>query len=53
VEEETTVVECISYNSEVGGMHTQHLQDLKKETPLHVVSLTIVEQRVDTRAIEV
>jgi hypothetical protein len=44
---ETIVVECISFKSEVGGMLTQPLHGLKKETHPLMVSSMKVERRID------
>jgi hypothetical protein len=53
VGEEATVVECIGSRCEVGGKLIQRFQDLKKETPLHVVPLMKVERRIAIYVIEV
>lgn len=53
VGEEATVVECIDSRCEVGEKLIQPFQDLKKETPLHVVSSMKVEQRIAIYVIEV
>lgn len=39
MEGETVVVECINSKSEIGGILTEPLQDLKKETPPHRVPM--------------
>jgi hypothetical protein len=51
VDGKTIVVECNGSKSEVGGIATQPLQGLKKETPTHAVPSMKVEQRVDARVV--
>lgn len=49
VDGKTIVVECNGSKSEVGGIATQPLQGLKKETPTHAVP----SMKVDARVVEV
>jgi hypothetical protein len=50
---QTIAVECISSKSEVGKILIKLVQDLNKDTFLHVVLLIIVERRIDTQVVEI
>lgn len=44
---EIAAVECISLQSEVEGVITQPLQDLKEDAPSHAIPLPKVERQID------